>query len=228
MARVTVYVGHYGSGKTEICINAAFRLAAEGRTPTLVDLDIVNPYFRSGERRGLLEAAGVRVVAPTFEGTTVDVPALPAQVQSVFANPLCPVVFDAGGDPSGAAALGRYKPWFDRDDTAVLCVVNTCRPFTGDAGEVAEMVRALEARSRLTITGLVNNSNLAEESTPGLLLAGQRVVEEAAGRLGIPVAAICGLPRVLSELPDDFRGRYRELLVPLTLYMRPGWLEHGV
>lgn len=228
MARVTVYVGHYGSGKTEISIHTALRLAAEGRAPTLVDLDIVNPYFRSGERRDLLEAAGVRVVTPTFEGTAVDVPALPARVQSVFSDSVRPAVFDAGGDPSGAAALGRYKPWFDRDDTAVLCVVNTCRPFTGSAGEVTEMVRALEARSRLAVTGLVHNSNLAEESTPELLLSGQRVVEEAAGRLGVPVAAICGLPRVLSGLPDDFRGRYRTLLVPLTLYMRPGWLDHGV
>lgn len=227
MARITVHMGHYGSGKTEISLNTALELAGRGQPVTLVDLDIVNPYFRSGEQRDRLTAAGVRVVMPTFEGTNVDVPALPADVQSVFADPGRRVIFDVGGDPAGAAALGRYKPYFVREDVDALCVVNTCRPFTGSAGEVEAMVRTLEERSRLTVTGLIHNSNLARETTAGLVVAGQPVVEEAADRLCIPVTAIYGLPSVIEGLPGVFRSRYRDIIRPLILYMRPEWLDEG-
>jgi len=225
MSRITVYLGHYGSGKTEICLNAALRLARESVPVTLVDLDIVNPYFRSGEQRERLEAAGVELVTPTFEGTTVDVPALPARVQSVFADAARRALFDVGGDPTGAAALGRYKPWLERDDVETLCVVNTRRPFTGTARAVADMVRRLEERSRLRVAGLVCNTNLARESTAPALEEGLRVVEEAACSLCIPVASVCGLPHVLDALPKPVRDRYSGRLTPLTLYMRPGWLD---
>lgn len=225
MARITIYLGHYGSGKTEICLNAALGLAREGVRATLVDLDIVNPYFRSGEQRERLMASGVEVVTPTFEGTTVDVPALPARVQSVFADTARRVIFDVGGDPTGAAALGRYKPWLERDDVETLCVVNTRRPFTATARAVADMVRQLEERSRMRVAGLVCNTNLARESTAAVLEEGLRVVEEAAAALGVPVASVCGLPHVLDALPVPLQDRYSGRLTPLTLYMRPGWLD---
>ncbi len=62
--RVTVFVGHFGSGKTEIALNGALDLAATGEPVTLVDLDVVKPYFRSRAARNLLEQAGVELVAP--------------------------------------------------------------------------------------------------------------------------------------------------------------------
>ena len=105
--RFTVLTGNYGSGKTELALNLALRFAAEGLKTTLVDLDIVNPYFRSAEKTPELEAAGVRVLMPTFAMTTVDIPALPPEIQSVFETPGDRVIFDVGGDETGAAALGR-------------------------------------------------------------------------------------------------------------------------
>ena len=110
-ARFLVITGNYGSGKTEISLNLAFDAAREEKT-TLVDLDIVNPYFRTGEKAEELKAAGVRVLMPTYAMTTVDIPALPAEIQSVFEVPSDRVIFDVGGDDTGAAALGRYYPSF--------------------------------------------------------------------------------------------------------------------
>ena len=52
--RLTIVTGHYGTGKTEFSVNLALALAKEGRPVALADLDIVNPYFRSRERRSLL------------------------------------------------------------------------------------------------------------------------------------------------------------------------------
>ena len=223
MSRITVYLGHYGSGKTEICLNAALRLARESVPVTLVDLDIVNPYFRSGEQRERLEAAGVELVTPTFEGTTVDVPALPARVQSVFADAARRVLFDVGGDPTGAAALGRYKPGLSGNDVETLCVVTRAVPLPEPRAR-SPICTALEERSRWRVAGL-SAHNLARESTAPARGKGLRVVEEAACVLCIPVASVCGLPHVLDALPKPVRDRYSGRLTPLTLYMRPGWLD---
>ena len=107
--RFLVLVGNYGSGKTELALNRAMDFVTRGKT-TLVDLDIVNPYFRSGEKADMLREAGVRVLMPTFALSTVDIPALPAEIQSVFELPSDHVIFDVGGDDTGAAALGRSLP----------------------------------------------------------------------------------------------------------------------
>ena len=123
--RFSVVTGNYGSGKTEISLNLAFAAAKEKKT-TLVDLDIVNPYFRTGEKAEELEKAGIHVLMPVFAMTTVDIPALPAEIQSVFESHSEQVIFDVGGDDTGAAALGRYFPSFmkNRADTTVAFVIN--------------------------------------------------------------------------------------------------------
>ena len=56
--RLTLVTGHYGTGKTEFSVNLALALAAEGARTALADLDIVNPYFRSRERRELRRRRG--------------------------------------------------------------------------------------------------------------------------------------------------------------------------
>ena len=128
-----VLTGNYGSGKTELALNLALGTVGRKKT-TLVDLDIVNPYFRSGEKAEELRAAGVRVLMPTYAMTTVDIPALPAEIQSVFEIPSDLVVFDVGGDDTGAAALGRYHPSFvaRREETRNALVINCMRPLTRD------------------------------------------------------------------------------------------------
>ena len=78
LAPVVVVVGHYGVGKTNFALNLALDAAAAGRAVTLADMDVVNPYFRSSEYAAVLDAAGVRLVAPVFAGagTSLDVPSL--------------------------------------------------------------------------------------------------------------------------------------------------------
>lgn len=138
--RYTVLVGNYGSGKTELAVATARRQRArkpEGRI-ALVDLDIVNPYFRSAEQHALLEAEGIEVFMPSFAMSTVDIPALPAQIQAVFEQPYAHVVIDVGGDDTGATALGRYAPYTRalRDEMNVLYVVNPCRPFSSSVEDI--------------------------------------------------------------------------------------------
>jgi hypothetical protein len=220
--RLTVLVGNYGSGKTEIALNLAMEKVHNGPT-ALVDLDIVNPYFRSGEKRALLEEAGIRVLMPTFATTTVDIPALPPEIQSVFDQPREQVVFDVGGDDTGAAALGRYAPFFSRErgNTCVLYVVNVCRPLSHTAEDILRLMERISTRARLKPDALVNNANLQGETTAKLLLAGQEVLSEVSMKTGIPIAMITGERSVLNMLPNDLHP----LCKPIVRHMQPEWMD---
>ena len=217
--RFTVLVGNYGSGKTELSLNLALQCAEAGST-TLVDLDIVNPYFRSGEKTEELQAAGIRVLTPTFAMSTVDIPALPAEIQSVFETPCDRVVFDVGGDDTGAAALGRYAPSFarERENTLVALVVNCMRPLTQTAEDIVDLARRIEMRGRMTIDVIINNTNLADKTESAMLIAGDEIVREAAKQLGVSHVIASGMPAVIDEsgLADA---------CAMQRHMAPEWME---
>ena len=220
-ARILVLVGNYGSGKTEISLNLALKLARRGEKVTLVDLDIVNPYFRSSERTELLEKEGVKVYAPSFAMSTVDVPSLPADIQAVFADKSRRVIFDVGGDDTGAAALGQYKPYFDQDDVEVLFVVNAFRPLSGDADSVCDLMLRVAGRSRLSPTAVINNANVAWETEESDLVRGEELLHEVSTRMNLPIGYLCAKQDILDKLPDHLSGER----VAIDILMRPEWME---
>ena len=215
-----VLTGNYGSGKTELALNLAMQYAGKFQT-TLVDLDIVNPYFRSGEKAEEMEKAGIRMLMPTFAMTTVDIPALPAEIQSVFEVPSDKVIFDVGGDDTGAAALGRYYPSFSarRDQIAVMLVVNCMRPLTQNTEDIIDLALRIENRGRLKIDAIINNTNLADQTEPEMVEAGEKTVLECAERLGVKQVFTAGKQEVLDKCT---------LTTPtmaVKRYMAPEWME---
>lgn len=203
MERITIFTGHYGSGKTETAINYAIAMRQTFDRVYIVDLDIVNPYFRTIDAQEQLTALGIEVLASQFAGTNVDIPSLPPDILKVFSDPSAGVVFDVGGDEDGAIALGQYKRYFDEAGYAMYVVANCFRPMTRTAEDIAAMVQELQAASRLQATGLVNCSNLAGQTQAHHVLEGQSLVEQAAQLTGIPVAFTCALPNIAAQLPPE-------------------------
>ncbi len=221
----TVIVGNYGSGKTELSLALVRRLRREtaGRV-ALVDLDIVNPYFRSAERADLLRAEGIEVLMPSFALTSVDIPALPAEIQSVFEPGRYErVVIDVGGDEVGATALGRYFPYIQpiRDQMRVLYVVNPFRPLSGTKEAVCSLFGLISQRARITPDGLVNNANLQRQTTAQDLISSQALLEEVGASLGLPVVMVAGYARLKAELPQAMQDIY----FPIEPLMLPEWME---
>lgn len=214
--RLTLVTGHYGTGKTEFSVNLALALAGEGARVALADLDIVNPYFRSRERRELLEAAGVRLVATSQALADADVPALPAELHAVLEDRAIRGVLDIGGDPSGARVLARYRPRILKEDYQLLYVVNAARPEVRTAERSVEYLRAIEAVTGLACTGLVNNTHLCGETGPEDVREGAALAEEVSQMTGVPVACHTAEVRLLDRLLDldPF---------PMELRMRKPW-----
>ena len=218
--RFLVVTGNYGSGKTEIALNLAYHYIRNEKT-TLVDLDIVNPYFRSGEKANELKNKGIRTLMPTYAMTTVDIPALPAEIQSVFEIPSDRVIFDVGGDDTGAAALGRYYPSFcaKRNDTLAILVVNCMRPLTMHEDDIIDLAERIMKRSRMTIDLIINNTNLADQTIPEMIEKGEEIVIRCAKRLNIQKVCTTGKKDIIEKSHINTPCFY------IRRYMMPEWMS---
>jgi len=224
MKRMTVLLGNYGSGKTELALNLALQAAENGEDVTLVDLDIVNPYFRSSEYHEMLEDKGVRVIAPVYANTGVDLPTLPGEVHAAFGAPRA--VLDCGGDAVGATALGSLKARLDavREDVDVLFVVNTNRPYQQSADQLAQSLEVIQQAARITADGIVFNANLGAETTGQELVDGFDIVQAFSQRSGLPIVAVSGTEsalRVFKQAYPKYDGEY----ICMGIHTRPVWME---
>lgn len=204
-SKIYITVGHYGSGKTEYSINYALHLKKSYDKVFLVDLDIVNPYFRSNDARSLLEANGITVIAPDYAGTNVDIPALPPDIMRIFNVDDAAIVIDVGGDDDGAIALGRYKRFFDSADVDVSLVINTRRPLSGTVEEIIEMKENIEAVSRLRVTDLIADTNISDETTKEIIEEGAEIVKEVSERLNIPIKYV--VSACDADFSDDVKNK---------------------
>lgn len=204
-----VLVGHFGAGKTEIALNLAAQFRRRGEQVTLVDLDIVKPYFRSRQARAELEAEGIELVVPEGEQFYADLPIVVPRVRGALtasASGSRRVIVDAGGDDTGARVLGSLAEAMSPDSTELLFVVNGRRPFAEDADAVVTMLQEVETAARTRVTGLVANTHLMEETSPADVAEGLRLAREVSDRTGIPVKFCAVLERLLSVSLPGLEG----------------------
>ena len=200
-SRVTLFAGHYGSGKTNLAVNYARRLARDGRAVTLADLDIVNPYFRAKDSEALLRQEGIRLLSSPYANSNVDIPALPQEMYAVIDDTSHYAVVDIGGDDRGALALGRYAPGIVAEGRyEMLLVVNCYRPLSRDAAATEEILREIQRAGGMAFTAIVNNSNLGPETTAETVLDSVAYAERIAADTGLPIKMTSVEERLLPEL----------------------------
>ena len=225
--RVMVVTGHYGSGKTEFCVSLAMRLAREGFGPygklALIDLDIANPYFRSRERRQMLEGAGVKVYGSAYEHEiTAELPALGANLRAPLEDADCRVIVDVGGNDSGAVVLNQFGKYFSEKDALFLIVVNANRPETRDLEGAMAHLLAIERKTGRRIDGVINNCHLLRETDAACVEKGHRLCERLCTRTG--KLLWCDTYPAPIVPAEQVEGKY-EYLLPLGMYMRPSWID---
>lgn len=220
--RITIIGGAYGSGKTEFAVNYARHLKKEktGRIG-LIDLDIVNPYFRSRELTAQLEQEGITVVSSELAMENVDIPALSPRIYSLLQDHTYQVVLDVGGDPVGARVLGRFNQYFQAEPYDFWVVVNPFRPDTRDADEAVKMIAKLQEAARIKVTGLVANINLGRETTLETWRQGLSMIKETASQTELPIVYQAVEKRLLAE-NTTFFSDYPVFQLHLT--MLPPWL----
>ena len=211
--RITLFAGHYGSGKTNISVNYALMLKKEGNETVIADMDIVNPYFRTKDSEKELNEAGIRLISSEYASSNVDLPALPQELYSVIDDRNSFAVLDIGGDDRGAYALGRYaESILKENDYEMFMVINKFRPLTRDAESAAEVMKEIETACEMKFTAIVNNSNLGEETTADDVLGSLEYAEEVSRATGLPVKMTAVDRKLYNVLQDKI-----ENLFPLDL-----------
>lgn len=225
--KMYVLIGNYGSGKSELALNFAFNAAARGERTELLDLDMVNTYFRLTNPGVLTKMKEIRLVSPNFANSSVETLSVPGEVQSAFDMDWDTVVFDVGGDSTGATALGRYhQDFMALDDGAleVLNVVNIRRPLAGTVEKIVHLQQEIETHSRLKITGMINNTNLAGVTTVEELRDGYEMIKQVSELTGTPVAYTSGKKEMLDAfLSEGHDPKYIGTPLYIDTYMARDW-----
>ncbi len=203
--RITLFAGHYGSGKTNIAVNYALHLAENGHDVTIADLDIVNPYFRTKDSAEELEKAGIKLISSAYANTNVDLPALPAELYALTEDKSRCAVFDVGGDDRGALALGRYAPAIrEEGNYEMIFVANFYRPLTVTAEDALEVMREIETAGGIPFTAIVHNSNVGRETTPDDIRAKSREAEKLSALASLPILFTAAEESVAEKMENVF------------------------
>lgn len=219
--RITLFAGHYGSGKTNIAVNYALRLKTEYDKVVIADLDIVNPYFRSKDSEKQLEARGIHLISSEYANTNVDVPAMPSEAYSIIDDRTIRAVIDVGGDDRGALAMGRYTPAIlSENDYEMLLVINKFRPLTRDCASTLAVMNEIETACGMKFTGIINNSNLGDETTADDVISSAAYADE--------ISKVTGLPVRMTTVKEDLYDKLKEKVVnctPIKLYVKQSWAK---
>lgn len=186
--RITLFVGHYGSGKTNISVNYVKELKKIYSNVAIADLDIVNPYFRTKDSENEFKELGIRLICSDYAGSNVDIPALPQDIYAITDDRSIHAVLDIGGDDRGALALGRISPMIkEENDYEMVMVVNKFRPLTKDVDSTIEVMREIEWASKIPFTGIVNNSNLGNETTVDDVISSMEYAKAVSKKTNLPL-----------------------------------------
>ena len=199
-------------------MNLALAMAVEGQRVMVADLDIVNPYFRSRERRDTLAQAGVQLISSSQACADADVPSLPAELLTIFENRDLRGILDIGEDPVGARVLARFRPKILAEDYQLIYVLNAHRPEVREAENAIAYLRGIEAATGLPCTGIVNNTHLCGETTAADIRKGAVLSAEVSRQTGIPVLCHVAVERLANQLSD-----LPETVFPITIQMKKPW-----
>ena len=202
--RITLFAGHYGSGKTNIAVNWALEMKKHEERVMLADMDIVNPYYRAKDSADEVEKAGIRMISSFFANSNVDLPALPQDIYAIVDDKSWHAIIDVGGDDRGALALGRLVPQIaEENNYEMLMVINKFRPLTPDAESTIEVMNEIETACKIKFTGLVNNSNLGEETSAEDVISSVEYAQQVAEISGLEVK----LTTVKEEIFEQVKGK---------------------
>ncbi|MEN8212459.1 MAG: cobalamin biosynthesis protein CbiA [Thermodesulfobacteriota bacterium] len=202
---IVVICGNYGSGKTETAVNLALKKKQDGLDVKIADLDLVNPYFRTREARGLLEDMDIDVVLPDIKYMHADLPILTPAVAGMIQQPSDLTILDAGGDDAGVTVLAALADHLSRKKVHMLQVINLFRPFTENVEGCIKIQQEIEKSSKLKVTGLVSNANLIDETTPEHIYKGYELLKNVSEATGIEMKFITAGSHLISQLDlNDF------------------------
>lgn len=218
--RIRIITGHYGSGKTEFALNYVSALSKVSKKTAIADLDIVNVYFRSREKKEELEKMGIKVISSSLTSNSSDMPAISREISTPVRDNSYDYVIDLGGNDVGAITLTRLKPLFNSEEIDFFMVVNINRPDTSTVEKIIEQMKLIEGSTGIKITGFVNNTNLIRETDYETIKKGEEILLKVSSITGVAIRYTTYVTEILPNLNEEFVGE----LFPMKFFMRKIWM----
>lgn len=185
--KITIFTGHFGSGKTEIATNLAIQERKFHLKVAINDLDVINPYYRTRDLESEFKKLDIELIAPKGHLATADLPIVSGEIYRVLHDPSYRIIIDAGGDKDGATALGQYYNEWIHMNPEMLFVLNGNRPYVSTLEGAADTINRIEEASRLKINGIINNSNIGSETTLEEIKKGLELAQLVSEKTNIPL-----------------------------------------
>ncbi len=211
--KINIITGHYGSGKTNVSVNMALDLAAKGEKVTVVDLDIVNPYFRTADFKELFGKYNISLTVPTYANSNLDIPALGFDMNGI-ADRDGYIIIDVGGDDEGAKALGRYRKVFEKYDTQMLYVINRCRYLTKEPEEALQLMSEIENAAGMTCAGIITPPPLGSDTDSNIRHGSVDYADRVCRAAGLPLSAVTAKAEFLDGIDKAY---------PIKVYVKKLW-----
>lgn len=216
--RIKIFVGEFGSGKTEIAINYSLKLKEQQVSTAIVDMDLVKPYFRTRENREFLEKQGIVVACPDSRLANADLPIMPQQVTALLHDERRHIVIDVGGGEA-SIVLAQVEKQLNKVGSEVYFVINTCRPFTQNVEDIKRIIKKTEELSKLKITSLVCNTNIGKETTFKEIVNGLKIVEAVSKEARVPISWVSISKEIFCEQVLPYP------IMDIDLYTKYPWMD---
>ena len=190
--RVTIVCGHYGVGKTTFSINYSMYIRNNtSKDIYIADLDVVNPYFRSREHSSYLKQKNIKVIGSYLPQSGADIPAVSAEVYSIFERKDIIGIIDMGGNSAGSLSFASFRDNANINETDVFFVFNANRKENSTFELALGHLLDIEAVLGLKVTGIINNTHLMDDTSLDDIEKGEIIAYNLSKEKNIPIKYTC-------------------------------------
>ena len=212
-----VFIGEAGSGKSEIVLNIALKLAESGdKAVDLFDLDQTKPLYRS---RDMQEKFAQKEVTIHYQDQYLDAPVMVGGVRVSLVSDNY-TLLDIGGGHQAAKFAGAYADLLSKDDAVPVYVFNPYRPWSGSVDSIDATMRHILSSMRLDHIYVLGNPNLGYATTVDEFMDGIKKTDELFSGYTV-VNSFC----VKRELYDEAVGITNKTLIPIDPFLTYSWVE---
>jgi len=216
MGKLIIIIGAYGSGKSEYSANLAKNMGKA----TIIDMDIMNPYFRTRELQGEFASLGIEIIAPPGAFKNTEIPMLSPRIRGSLMDPKKDIILDVGGNPQGMKVLGRYKQIIKKRGYDLRLVLNTRRPSSSDIRGIRNMFDEFEKISGLKITSVISNTHLMEHTNQSIIKEGIAIIDTAMKGKNIKFENFLVLEKYQKNVDEKILGKKK---IVMNYYLSKPW-----
>lgn len=184
-----------------------------GRKVTIVDLDLVEPFYTLRPIKRKLLDLGIGVVAwETAEtlGLGEAGSVIKPEMRWVLRR-AGDIILDIGYGVEGVKVLNLIEGADSEENLKIYAVLNIGRPMTATVEDIVEYARGLGR-----VDGLINNSHLGDDTTVSFVAEGAKLITEAARQLKLPVVATY----IDKKFEAEMSGKFDNMGNPLRFLER--------